>query len=59
MSRLTLYGKITVFKSLAIAKIAYLTMMTPIFKMIINIFQKMQKRFLWGNSNPIIKQYFM
>ena len=40
---LSLGGKITVFKSLAISKIVFLA------KLIIDAFQKIKKRFLWGN----------
>ena len=55
MRNLSLTGKITVFKSLAISKIVYLAMMTPVPKTIVNDLCKLQKEFLWGSSKPKIK----
>ena len=56
MRNLSLAGKITIFKSLAISKIVYLAMMTPVPKPIVNDLCKLQKEFLWGSSKPKIKQ---
>ena len=55
MRNLSLAGKITFFKSLAISKIVYLAMMTPVPKPIVNDLCKLQKEFLWGSSKPKIK----
>ena len=55
MRNLSLAGKITVFKSLAISKIVCLAMMTPAPKPIVNDLCKLQKEFLWGSSKPKIK----
>ena len=55
MRNLSLAGKISVFKTLAISKIVYLAMMTPVPNQIINELYKLQKEFLWGNSKPKIK----
>ena len=54
MRNLSLAGKITAFKSLAISKIAYLAMMTPVPKPIVNNLRKLQKEFLCGSSKPKI-----
>ena len=50
MRNLLLAGKITVFKTLAISKIVYLAMMTPVPNQIINELYKLQKEFLWGKT---------
>ena len=55
MRNLSLAGKITVSKSLAISKIVYLAMMTPVPKPIVNDLCKLHKEFLWGISKPKIK----
>ena len=47
MRKLSLDGKITIFKSLAISIIVYLAMMTLIPKLVIGELQKTQKQFLW------------
>ena len=55
MRNLLLAGKITAFKSLAISKIVYLAMMTPVPKPIVNDLCKLQKEFLRDSSKPKIK----
>ena len=55
MRHLTLEGKITVFKSLAISKIVYLTLLTPVPNVFIEELKQIQKTFLWGKNKPKIK----
>ena len=52
---LSLKGKLTIFKSLAISKIVYLTLFTIAFKDIIEELNEIQKRFLWSNKKFKIK----
>ena len=54
MWSLTLEGKITVFKTLAISKIVYLSMMIKVPTEIIVELEKIQKRFIWP-TKPKIK----
>ena len=55
MRKLTLEGKITIFKFLAISKIAYVALLTSIPNSVIRELKQIQKMFLWGNKNPKIK----
>ena len=55
MRHLTLEGKITVFKSLAISKIVYLALLTPVPNVVIEELKQIQKTFLWGKNKPKIK----
>ena len=55
MRNLTLEGKIVIFKTLAISKIVFQSMITPIPIYIVNELEKIQKAFLWKNSSPKIK----
>ena len=52
---LTLQGRIMIFKTLAISKIVYLTLITNVPKVIVEKLQKMQQKPLWQNSRPKIK----
>ena len=55
MRNLTLEGKIVIFKTLAIFKIAFQSLITTVSKHIVNELEKIQKAFLWKNSSPKIK----
>ena len=52
---LSLEGKITVFKSLALSKITYLALVKTIPPSIIDQLNKTQKNFIWNGLNPKIK----
>ena len=54
MRNLTLEGIVT-FKTLAISKIVFQLMITPVPRHILNELEKIQKSFLWKNSSPKIK----
>ena len=51
MRNLSLEGKITIFKSLAVSKIVYLALFIPIPKNIIDEINRIQTTFLWNNGN--------
>ena len=55
MRNLSLAGKITVFKSLAISKIVYLSFLTLLSNNIIEELKEIQKKFLWSNKKAKIK----
>ena len=55
MRNLTLEGKVTVFKALAISKIVHLALITNISKSAIKELNKIQKEFIRKNKNPRIK----
>ena len=55
MRNLTLEGKIVIFKILAISKIVFQSMITPVPIHIVNELEKIQKAFLWKNSSPKLK----
>ena len=55
MRDLSLEGKITVFKSLAISKIVHLTLITTTNNSIINQLEKIQKEFVWNGKTAKIK----
>ena len=55
MKKLTLEGKITSFKSLAISKIVYLALLTKIPNLVIEELKQIQKMLLWGNKKPRMK----
>ena len=48
-----------IFKTLAISKIVYLALITNVPKVIVEELQKIQKKILWQNSRPKIKQSFV
>ena len=52
---LSLEGKITVFKSLALSKITHLALVKTIPPSIIDQLNKTQKNFIWNELNPKIK----
>ena len=54
MKYLSIEGKITVFKILALSKIIHLALVT-VPKSTILALNKIQKEFFWKNSNPKIK----
>ena len=55
MRNLSLLGKITVFKSLAISKIIHLALITTLDKTMINHLEKIQRDFIWDGKPPKIK----
>ena len=55
MRNLTVEGKITIFKTLAISKIIHLSLVTNVPTEIINELNKIQKEFIWNGNNPKIK----
>ena len=55
MRNLTLEGKVTVFKALAISKIVHLALITNIPTSTMKELNKIQKEFIWKNKNPKIK----
>ena len=56
MRKLTLEGKITVFKSLVISKIVHLAIITKVPNTVIQELKQIQKNFLWNNKKVKIKQ---
>ena len=55
MRRLSLEGKIIVFKSLAVPKIVYLSLLTSVPNNIVEELIKFQKNFLWNFTAPKMK----
>ena len=55
MRNLTVEGKITIFKTLAISKIIHLSLATHVPTEIINKVNNIQKEFIWNGNNPKIK----
>ena len=55
MRHFTLEGKIVIFKTLAISKIVFQSLITPVPRHIVNELKKIQKAFLWKNSSLKIK----
>ena len=55
MRSLTVEGKITIFKTLAISKIIHLSLVTNVPTEIINELNKIQKEFIWNGNSPKIK----
>ena len=56
MRQLTVEGRIVIFKTLAISKIVYLTLLTNNPNIIIDELKKIEKKFIWNNSTLKIKQ---
>ena len=52
---LTLESKIVIFKTLAVSKIVFQSMITPVPRHIVNELKRTQKAFLWKSSSPKIK----
>ena len=55
MRNITLEGKITIFKTFALSKIVYLTLITSFSKQLIEKIQRLQKAFIWNNLTAKIK----
>ena len=55
MRNLTLEGKVTVFKALAISKIIHVALITNIPTSTMKVLNKTQKEFIWKNRNPKLK----
>ena len=55
MRNLTLEGRIAVFKTLAISKVAFLALLTKIPYQVVRELEKIQKSFLWKDSAPKIR----
>ena len=56
MQNLSITGKITVFKTLAISKIAYLASVKVIPNSVILELDKIKQHFIWKNRNPKTNQ---
>ena len=56
MQNLSIAGKITVFKTLAISKIVHLALIKVILNSDILELVEIKKHFIWKNSNPKIQQ---
>ena len=56
MGKLTLGGKITIFKSLAISKIVHLAIITKVPKTVVEELMEIQKNFSWDNKKVKIEQ---
>ena len=54
MRNLTLEGKVTVSKALAISKIVHLALITNIPTSTMKVLNKTQKEFIWKNKSPNI-----
>ena len=55
MRNISLEGKIIIFKTLALSKTVYLTLITSFSKQLIEEIQRIQKAFIWNNLTPKIK----
>ena len=55
MRNLTLQGKITIFKTLAISKIVHLVLVLPVPSSVIKELNKIQQNFIWSGNNSKIK----
>ena len=55
MRHLSLEGKTTIFKSIALSKIAYWALLTTAPKSIIEEVNEIQNKFLWSNKKCKIK----
>ena len=55
MRNLTLQGKITIFKTLAISKIVDLALVLPVRSSVIKELNKIQQNFIWSVKNSKIK----
>ena len=56
MQNLSIVGKITLFKTLAISKKIHLALVKGIPNSVILELDKIKKHFIWKNGNPKIKQ---
>ena len=55
MRQLTLEGRITVFKSLAVSKVIHLLLITKLHNNTIDLLHKIQKNFIWQGKKAKIK----
>ena len=55
MRQLTLEGRITVFKSLALSKVIHLLLITKLHINTIDLLYKIQKNFIWQGKKTKIK----
>ena len=55
MRNITLEGKIIIFKTLALSKIVYLTLITSFSEQLIEEIQRVLKAFIWNDLTPKIK----
>ena len=55
MRFLSLYGKITIFKSLAFSKLVYIACMSAATDDIINLLETIQTEFIWDKKRPNVK----
>ena len=55
LRNLSLLGKITIFKTLALSKIIHLALVTNVPTATIELLSKIQKEFLWGKNKSKIK----
>ena len=55
MRKLTLEGRITVFKSLAVSKVMHLLPITKLHDNTIDLLHKIQKTFIWQSKKTKIK----
>ena len=53
---LTLLGKITIFKTLAISKIVYISYLSCVSSEVISHLETIQNKFIWSNKRAKIKQ---
>ena len=56
LRNLTVQGKITIFKTLALSKIIHMALVKVIPTSTIDLLNKIQKQFIWNNLKPKIKQ---
>ena len=56
LRQLTIEGKILIFKTLTILKVAHLVLVKDVPSSTIAQLEKIQKQFIWKNGNPKLKQ---
>ena len=59
MRNLSLLGKITIFKTLALSKIIHLALVTNVPTATIELLSKIQKEFFWGKNKSKIKHHIL
>ena len=57
MRSLSLYGKIVIFKTLALSKTVYIACMSNIPTEIIKLAEQIHKHFIWNKKRPSIKHW--
>ena len=55
MRQITIEGKILIFKTLAISKVAHLALVKDLPSTTIAQLEKIRKQFIWKNGNPKLK----